>query len=121
MSCFTFFSPLPHDNRTNADVISLDYALFHENPGVVDSGNGLKYSNLVDAQVDDVYAAIKDLKYDDVDIFVTKTGWPSNGDKEEIGANPENSQAYNGGAFNLFRRISFVILYKENRTYRVKI
>ncbi|MCL7035880.1 hypothetical protein MKW94_027022 [Papaver nudicaule] len=86
----------------NADVISLDYALFRENPGVVDSGNGLKYSNLFDAQVDAVYAAIKALKYDDVDIVVTETGWPSNGDKEEIGANPENAQAYNG---NLVRRV----------------
>ncbi|XP_026408559.1 glucan endo-1,3-beta-glucosidase 14-like isoform X2 [Papaver somniferum] len=86
----------------NADVISLDYALFRENPGVVDSGNGLKYTNLFDAQVDAVYAAIKALKYDDVDIVVTETGWPSNGDKEEIGANPENAQAYNG---NLVKRV----------------
>ncbi|KAL0327962.1 UNVERIFIED_CONTAM: Glucan endo-1,3-beta-glucosidase 3 [Sesamum calycinum] len=28
--------------ESNADVISLDYALFRENPGVVDAGNGLR-------------------------------------------------------------------------------
>lgn len=31
--------------EANSDVISLDYALFRENPGVVDSGNGLRYSH----------------------------------------------------------------------------
>ncbi|KAI3992592.1 hypothetical protein MKX01_020884 [Papaver californicum] len=85
----------------NADVISIDYALFLENPGAIQK-NGLKYSNLFDVQVDAVYAAIKALKYDDIDVVVTETGWPSNGEKEEIGANPENAQAYNG---NLVKRV----------------
>ncbi|KAK9924473.1 hypothetical protein M0R45_032839 [Rubus argutus] len=29
--------------ESNSDVISLDYALFRENPGVVDAGSGLRY------------------------------------------------------------------------------
>lgn len=88
--------------EANSDVISLDYALFRDNPGVVDSGNGLRYFNLFDAQVDAVFAAMTALKYDDIKIVVTETGWPSKGDENEIGASPEHAAAYNG---NLVRRI----------------
>ncbi|CAO2812983.1 unnamed protein product [Amaranthus hypochondriacus] len=88
--------------QANSDVISLDYALFRENPGVVDSGSGLKYFNLFDAQIDAVFAAMSALKYDDIPIIVTETGWPSMGNSMEIGASIENAAAYNG---NLVRRI----------------
>ncbi|GAB4825201.1 hypothetical protein Ancab_008076 [Ancistrocladus abbreviatus] len=88
--------------EANSDVISLDYALFRENPGVVDSGNGLRYYSLFDAQIDAVFAALSALKYDDLSIVVTETGWPSKGDKNEIGASVENAAAYNG---NLVRRV----------------
>ncbi|XP_008449141.2 glucan endo-1,3-beta-glucosidase 13 [Cucumis melo] len=86
----------------NADKISIDYALFRENPGVVDSGNGLKYSNLFEAQVDAVFAAMSAIKYDDVPLVVTETGWPSQGEENEIGASTENAAAYNG---NLVKRV----------------
>ncbi|MDF5581087.1 glycosyl hydrolase family 17 protein, partial [Vibrio parahaemolyticus] len=72
--------------ESNADVISLDYALFRDNPGVVDPGNGLRYYNLFDAQIDAVFSALSALKYDDVKIVVTETGWPSKGDSNEVGA-----------------------------------
>ena len=88
--------------ESNADVISLDYALFRQNPGVVDPGNGLRYYNLFDAQIDAVFAALSALKYDDVEIAVTETGWPSKGDNNEVGASVGNAAAYNG---NLVRRI----------------
>ncbi|GMH12579.1 hypothetical protein Nepgr_014420 [Nepenthes gracilis] len=86
----------------NSDVISLDYALFRENPGVVDSGNGLRYFSLFDAQIDAVFAALSTLKYDDIEIVVSETGWPSKGDGNEIGSTVENAAAYNG---NLIRRV----------------
>lgn len=86
----------------NSDTISLDYALFKQNPGVVDSGNGLKYSNLLDAQIDAVYAAMSALQYDDVGITISETGWPSLGDSNEIGAGEDNAASYNG---NLVRRV----------------
>ncbi|XP_061373383.1 glucan endo-1,3-beta-glucosidase-like [Gastrolobium bilobum] len=88
--------------ESNADVISLDYALFRDNPGVVDPGNGLRYFNLFDAQIDAVFAALSALKYDDVKIVVTETGWPSKGDNNEVGASLQNAAAYNG---NLVRKI----------------
>ncbi|WCJ32989.1 O-Glycosyl hydrolases family 17 protein [Euphorbia peplus] len=86
----------------NSKEINLDYALFKENPGVVDSGNGLKYTSLMDAQADAVFAAMSALKYDDVKMVVTETGWPSMGDENEIGAGEENAASYNG---NLVKRV----------------
>ncbi|XP_058765027.1 glucan endo-1,3-beta-glucosidase 12-like isoform X1 [Vicia villosa] len=86
----------------NSDTISLNYALFKDNPGVVDSGNGLKYSNLLDAQIDAVYAAMSALQYDDVGITVSETGWPSLGDSNEVGAGEDNAASYNG---NLVKRV----------------
>lgn len=86
----------------NSDQISLDYALFKENPGVVDSGNGLKYSSLFEAQIDAVFAAMSAIKYDDVKMVVTETGWPSMGDEDEIGASEANAASYNG---NLIRKV----------------
>ncbi|XP_071689046.1 glucan endo-1,3-beta-glucosidase 3-like [Rutidosis leptorrhynchoides] len=88
--------------ESNSDVISLDYSLFRENPGVVDAGNGLRYFSLFDAQIDAVFAAMTALKYDDIPLVVTETGWPSKGDDNEIGASIVNAAAYNG---NLIKRI----------------
>ncbi|KAG2333170.1 hypothetical protein Bca52824_004350 [Brassica carinata] len=50
----------------NADKIPLDYALFKENAGNVDPGNGLKYNSLFDAQIDAVFAAMAAVGFDDV-------------------------------------------------------
>ncbi|XP_022157638.1 glucan endo-1,3-beta-glucosidase 12-like isoform X3 [Momordica charantia] len=86
----------------NSDKISLNYTLFQDNPGVLDSGSGLKYFSLFEAQVDAVYAAMKALKYDDIQLVITETGWPSKGDDGELGASVENAASYNG---NLVRRV----------------
>lgn len=88
--------------ETNSDVISLEYALFRENPGVIDSGNGMRYFSLFDAQLDAVHAAMSALKYDDIPVTVSETGWPSKGDKTEVGASIENAASYNG---NLVKRV----------------
>ncbi|KAL2319407.1 hypothetical protein Fmac_028376 [Flemingia macrophylla] len=60
----------------NADKISLDYALLRDNPDVVDLDNDLKYSNLFNAQIDSIFAAMSTLKYDNVIVTVSDTGWP---------------------------------------------
>ncbi|XP_050219348.1 glucan endo-1,3-beta-glucosidase 12-like [Mercurialis annua] len=86
----------------NSKEISLDYALFKENSGVVDSGNGLKYYSLLEAQLDAVFAAMKAVQYDDVKLVVTETGWPSMGEENEIGASSANAASYNG---NLVKRV----------------
>ncbi|XP_050371138.1 glucan endo-1,3-beta-glucosidase 13-like [Argentina anserina] len=86
----------------NSDQISLDYALFKQNAGNVDSGNGLRYMSLFEAQLDAVSAAMSAIGTKDMKMVVTETGWPSNGDENEIGAGKENAAAYNG---NLVRRV----------------
>ncbi|GMH05765.1 hypothetical protein Nepgr_007605 [Nepenthes gracilis] len=86
----------------NSGQISLDYALFRNNSGVLDSGSGLRYSSLFEAQIDAVFAAMNKLQYDDVKLVVTETGWPSKGDEDETGASEPNAAAYNG---NLVRRV----------------
>ncbi|KAL6633459.1 hypothetical protein ACP70R_026130 [Stipagrostis hirtigluma subsp. patula] len=87
----------------NADVVSLDYALFRPNDGVLDAGTGLKYYSLLDAQLDAVFAAVSKLgDYNGVHVVVSETGWPSKGDAKETGASAANAAAYNG---NLVRRV----------------
>ncbi|KAE8725473.1 ethylene-responsive transcription factor 3-like [Hibiscus syriacus] len=97
VNVFPFFAYKDNSNR-----ISLDYALFKNNPGVVDSGNGVKYNSLFEAQLDAVYAALSALQYDNMKVEVTETGWPSAGDEAETGASPANAAAYNS---NLVRRV----------------
>ncbi|KAJ1699573.1 hypothetical protein LUZ63_008085 [Rhynchospora breviuscula] len=88
--------------EANANDISLDYALFRPNAGVLDSGSGLTYYNLLDAQIDAVVYAMSALNYDDVPISISETGWPSEGDPNELGANVMNAAAYVG---NLISRV----------------
>ncbi|KAL6999219.1 hypothetical protein U1Q18_000379 [Sarracenia purpurea var. burkii] len=86
----------------NTDVISIDYALFRDKQGVVDSGNGLRYYSLLEAQIDAVFAAMNALQFSDVKVVISETGWPSKGDENEAGASEANAAAYNG---NLVRRV----------------
>ncbi|KAG8072578.1 hypothetical protein GUJ93_ZPchr0006g46362 [Zizania palustris] len=87
----------------SADLISLDYALFRPNAGVLDPGSGLKYLSLLDAQLDAVFTAVSKLgNYNAVHVVVSETGWPSKGDNKETGAAAVNAAAYNG---NLVRRV----------------
>ncbi|KAL2476079.1 O-Glycosyl hydrolase family 17 protein [Abeliophyllum distichum] len=86
----------------NADVISLDYALFQNNAAVTDPNNGLVYKSLLEAQLDAVFAAMSAVGFKDMKIVVTETGWPSKGDENEIGAGKQNAAVYNG---NLVRRV----------------
>eukprot|EP00249_Psilotum_nudum_P005602 c19055_g1_i1 orf=158-610(-) len=50
---------------------------------------------MFDAQLDAVYHALDALGYDDLEVIVSETGWPSAGDSDEAGATIENAQAYN--------------------------
>ncbi|EMS55419.1 Glucan endo-1,3-beta-glucosidase GIV [Triticum urartu] len=73
----------------------LNYATFQ--PGatpVRDAGNGLIYTNLFDAMVDALYAALERAGAPGVRVVVSETGWPSAGG---FAATPENARAYNQG------------------------
>ncbi|XP_026656417.2 glucan endo-1,3-beta-glucosidase 11 isoform X2 [Phoenix dactylifera] len=84
--------------------VTLDYVLFQPNQGVVDPGSGLRYDNMLHAQVDAVRAAIAAAGGGKgVDVRVSETGWPSAGDEDEVGATAENARRYNG---NLMRMVA---------------
>jgi hypothetical protein len=75
---------------------TLAFCLFQPNPGRVDAGSGLTYTNMFDAQLDAVRAALDAKGYSDVDIVIAETGWPYKGDADEAGATVDNAKAYNG-------------------------
>ncbi|CAA7405361.1 unnamed protein product [Spirodela intermedia] len=89
--------------KADPDRVPLQYALFEPNPGVTDPITNLKYDNMLYAQMDAAYSAIRAMGHTDIDIRISETGWPSMGDPEEEGATPENAAAYNG---NLLKRIA---------------
>lgn len=89
VNIYPFFTYRDPNNNIN-----LDFALFNPNaPPVSDSGNGRTYSNLFDAQVDSVFAAMSRLGYSDVPLLVTESGWASAGGG--LGATVENAKTYN--------------------------
>ncbi|XP_062207540.1 glucan endo-1,3-beta-glucosidase 14-like isoform X2 [Phragmites australis] len=83
--------------------VSLPYVLFEPNPGVRDPNTNLTYDNMLYAQIDAVYAAMKAMGHTDVGVRISETGWPSKGDEDETGATVQNAAAYNG---NLMQRIA---------------
>ncbi|KAJ0971166.1 hypothetical protein J5N97_019125 [Dioscorea zingiberensis] len=90
--------------KAEPDNVTLNYALFEPNPGVLDTGSGLKYENMLDAQVDAVYAAISAAtggKGKGVEVRVSETGWPSDGDENEAGATAANAAKYNGNLMKM--------------------
>ncbi|KAE8688729.1 Glucan endo-1,3-beta-glucosidase 14 [Hibiscus syriacus] len=88
--------------KDNPNEVPLDYVLFQPNQGTMDPFTNLKYDNMLYAQVDAVYYAIKAMGHTDIEVRVSETGWPSKGDENEVGATPENAGLYNG---NLLKRI----------------
>uniref|UniRef100_K3XX48 glucan endo-1,3-beta-D-glucosidase n=2 Tax=Setaria TaxID=4554 RepID=K3XX48_SETIT len=90
--------------KADPDGVDLSYALFEPNAGVSDAATGLRYGNMLHAQVDAVRAAICRANYGKaLEIRVSETGWPSQGDDDEAGATPENAARYNG---NLMRMVA---------------
>ncbi|KAL3621236.1 hypothetical protein CASFOL_036148 [Castilleja foliolosa] len=82
---------------------TLSFCLFQPNAGRVDSGTGIKYMNMFDAQVDSVHSALKGMGFKDVEIVVAETGWPYKGDPNEVGPNLESAKAYNGNLIKHLR------------------
>ncbi|KAJ1298107.1 hypothetical protein BS78_01G428200 [Paspalum vaginatum] len=74
---------------------TLAFCLFQPNPGRVDAVSGLTYTNMFDAQLDAIRAALDAKGYSDVDIVIAETGWPYKGDADEAGATVDNAKAYN--------------------------
>lgn len=85
-------NPYPFFGCTQA---TLDYALFRPNDGMLDDNTNLRYGNMLDAQLDAVFAAMKRLGFGDVGIAIAETGWPSEGDVGQVGVDAESAAEYN--------------------------
>ncbi|KAM3400166.1 hypothetical protein ACQJBY_005199 [Aegilops geniculata] len=86
--------------------VELEYALLEPgHDGVPDLSSGLRYPNMLVAQVDAVYHAIaaanRGAAARAVEVRVSETGWPSAGDGNETGATPWNAARYNGNVMRL--------------------
>ncbi|KAI5016945.1 hypothetical protein ZWY2020_037323 [Hordeum vulgare] len=85
--------------------VELEYALLEPgHGGVPDPSSGLRYPNMLVAQVDAVYhaiAATNRVVARAVEVRVSETGWPSAGDSNETGATPRNAARYNGNVMRL--------------------
>ena len=88
--------------KDNPDQISLEYVLFQPNQGMTDPKTNLHYDNMLYAQVDAVYSAIKAVGYTDIEVKISETGWPSKGDPSEVGSTLQNAELYHS---NLLKRI----------------
>ncbi|KAF9684691.1 hypothetical protein SADUNF_Sadunf04G0144900 [Salix dunnii] len=86
--------------KDNPDQISLEYVLFQPNPGMIDPNTNLHYDNMLYAQVDAVYSAIKAMGHTDIEVMISETGWPSKGDPDEVGSTPENAALYHSNLLN---------------------
>ncbi|XP_062230938.1 glucan endo-1,3-beta-glucosidase GII-like [Phragmites australis] len=80
--------------RDNPRDIKLNYATFQPGTTVRDDGNGLTYTNLFDAMVDAIYAALEKAGAPNVRIVVSESGWPSAGG---FAASVDNARTYNQG------------------------
>lgn len=87
--------------RDNPSQISLGYATFQPGTTVRDNGNGLTYTNLFDAMVDAVVAALEKAGAGGVRVVVSESGWPSAGG---FGASVDNARTYNQGLIDHVRR-----------------
>ncbi|CAH9056493.1 unnamed protein product [Cuscuta epithymum] len=99
--------------KNDPDHINLKYALFESNSGIYDDKNKLHYYNMFDAMVDASYIALEKLGYPKMEVIVSETGWASQGDGNEAGADAKNAMIYNN---NLRKRL----LKKKGTPYRPK-
>lgn len=75
----------------NANKVPVDYAIFGAAKEAVQDG-GLKYTDMLSAQLDANLAAMEKLGYPHVKIAISETGWPASGGP---GANVDLAATYN--------------------------
>ncbi|KAH7561238.1 hypothetical protein JRO89_XS10G0198500 [Xanthoceras sorbifolium] len=90
--------------KDNPSQVSLDYVLFQPNQGFTDPVTNLNYDNMLFAQIDAVYSAIKATGHNNIEVRISETGWPSKGDADEAGATPQNAGFYNGNLLKIMEQ-----------------
>nr|Q02126.1 RecName: Full=Glucan endo-1,3-beta-glucosidase GIII; AltName: Full=(1->3)-beta-glucan endohydrolase GIII; AltName: Full=(1->3)-beta-glucanase isoenzyme GIII; AltName: Full=Beta-1,3-endoglucanase GIII; Flags: Precursor [Hordeum vulgare]CAA47473.1 glucan endo-1,3-beta-glucosidase [Hordeum vulgare] len=82
--------------KGNPRDIQLTFATFVPGSTTVND-NGLTYTNLFDAMVDSIYAALEKAGTPGVKVVISESGWPSD---QGFGATAQNARAYNQGLIN---------------------
>ncbi|KAI5002240.1 hypothetical protein ZWY2020_026890 [Hordeum vulgare] len=82
--------------KGNPRDIQLSFATFVPGSTTVND-NGLTYTNLFDAMVDSIYAALEKAGTPGVKVVISESGWPSD---QGFGATAQNARAYNQGLIN---------------------
>ncbi|KAH7423275.1 hypothetical protein KP509_12G047300 [Ceratopteris richardii] len=91
-----FVDVYPFFARENdATHISLGFALFEPDAGIYKDVNSLEYHNLLDVQLDAVFAAMERAGFPKIRITISETGWPTREDLDERGASIHNAALYN--------------------------
>ncbi|XP_073392720.1 glucan endo-1,3-beta-glucosidase-like [Physcomitrium patens] len=93
-SSYLFVNVYPFLTCSSSSDISLSYAMFANSTNDVVDGV-LTYTNLMDAQLDAVYAASFKLGFASLRIAVGETGWPTAGDPTQVHAPIDNAAVYN--------------------------
>lgn len=53
-----------------------------------------------------MHSALNAMGFKDIEIMVSETGWPYNGDPSEVGPSIENAKAYNGNLISHLRSMA---------------
>ncbi|KAI5069375.1 hypothetical protein GOP47_0015676 [Adiantum capillus-veneris] len=77
----------------NHDKASLDFALFESSATPFVDGNVI-YTNALDAQLDAIWMAMDKLGFPNVELEITETGWPTQGDSPDAEASPVLASTY---------------------------
>ncbi|XP_078162294.1 glucan endo-1,3-beta-glucosidase-like [Carex rostrata] len=90
-------NPYPYFNYNPQ---TLNYANFRRNSGIFDKYTKIRYTNMLDAQLDAIYSAMKRIGYGDVQIVIGETGWPTQAEPGQVGVSPDYAASYVNGLIN---------------------
>lgn len=93
---YVFINPYPYFAwAADSNVVSINYALFATGADqVIVIDGSYTYTNLLDAQIDALIAAMESINCGGTNIAIGETGWPSNGDAGQPGANLKSAATY---------------------------
>ncbi|KAM3307632.1 glucan endo-1,3-beta-glucosidase 14 [Capsicum chacoense] len=100
--------------KSDPSHIDLNYALFEKSSGIYDAKTKLHYDNMYTAMIDATYFALEKAGFEKMPVICSETGWASQGDENEAGANLKNARTYN-------KNLHKLLLKKKGTPHRPKM